>query len=227
MIPVGYQMWIAVDWLLNEEGLIQIAYAMHEYHDEHQHFPAPAIYDKDGKALLSWRVELLPYVWLPGGVRGLDLYKEFHLEEPWDSPHNIRLLSRMPTIYEHRGPNPPPANMTYFRAFVTPPKVSPRSVFVEKQTTTMGFIKDHDGIENTILVVEAADAVPWTKPEELLFLPNKPLPPLGGHFATGFTIVVCDTGLRRIRPDFDEIQLRAAITCNGGEKVEWEKLGRR
>ena len=47
MIPVGYQMWIAVDWLLNEEGLIQIAYAMHEYHDEHQHFPAPAIFADD------------------------------------------------------------------------------------------------------------------------------------------------------------------------------------
>jgi hypothetical protein len=28
-----------------------------------------------------------------------DLYEEFHLAEPWDSPHNLRLLERMPPPY--------------------------------------------------------------------------------------------------------------------------------
>ena len=36
---------------------------------------------------------LLPY--LEDG----ELYREFHLDEPWDSPHNRPLLDRMPGIY--------------------------------------------------------------------------------------------------------------------------------
>lgn len=28
------------------------------------------------------------------------LYEQFHLDEPWDSPHNIELLAKMPRTYE-------------------------------------------------------------------------------------------------------------------------------
>jgi hypothetical protein len=43
--------------------------------------------------LYSWRVLLLPY------IEEEPLYKEFHLDEPWDSAHNIRLLERIPAVY--------------------------------------------------------------------------------------------------------------------------------
>ena len=42
----------------------------------------PAICDKDGKPLLSWRVTILPY------IEHSMLYREFKLDEAWDSPHN-------------------------------------------------------------------------------------------------------------------------------------------
>src|SRR5262245_56693586 len=74
-------------------NLKQIGVAMHTYHDKHRSFPAAAIYGKDGKALLSWRVALLPYLGLEA------LYKEFKLDEPWDSAHNKRLLEKMPAVY--------------------------------------------------------------------------------------------------------------------------------
>ena len=48
---------------------------------------------KDGKPLLSWRVKLLPY--LEQGA----LYKEFHLDEPWDSEHNKKLRATVPATY--------------------------------------------------------------------------------------------------------------------------------
>ena len=55
--------------------------------------PPAAIYSKDGKPLLSWRVAILPYL-------GLDnLYKQFHLDEPWDSPHNIKLSAMPVAVY--------------------------------------------------------------------------------------------------------------------------------
>ena len=49
--------------------------------------------DKDGKPLLSWRVLILPY------VEQEDLYKQFHLDEPWDSEHNKKLIEKMPAVY--------------------------------------------------------------------------------------------------------------------------------
>ena len=55
-------------------------------------FPA-AVISKDNKPLLSWRVALLPYL----GEKSL--YYKFHLDEPWNSPHNKVLLDQMPDVY--------------------------------------------------------------------------------------------------------------------------------
>ena len=58
-------------------NLKQIGLAVWSYRDAHNAFPDD-IKDKNGKVLLSWRV-LLPYLEEP------KLYKEFKLDEPWDS----------------------------------------------------------------------------------------------------------------------------------------------
>jgi hypothetical protein len=34
----------------------------------------------------------------------------------------------------------------------------------------------------TIMIVDAGDPVPWTKPQDLSFAPNNPLPELGAQF---------------------------------------------
>ncbi|HWB00846.1 MAG TPA: DUF1559 domain-containing protein, partial [Pirellulales bacterium] len=70
-------------------NLKQIMLGMFNYVDAHRDsaaFPPRAIYSKDGKPLLSWRVQLLPY------VDAKALYDEFHLDEPWDSEHNRKLI---------------------------------------------------------------------------------------------------------------------------------------
>ena len=43
-------------------NLKQIGLAMHNYHERHGASPRPAIYDANGKPLLSWRVLILPYL---------------------------------------------------------------------------------------------------------------------------------------------------------------------
>ena len=48
--------------------------------------PPPRSPTRDGRPLLSWRVAILPY--LECDPR----YSKFHLDEPWDSPHNLALL---------------------------------------------------------------------------------------------------------------------------------------
>ena len=72
------------------------------------------LYSKDGKPLHSWRVLILPQ--LDENTH----YKEFRLDEPWDSPHNLPLLQRMPRVYAapKRVDDPDEPNTTYLQVFV-------------------------------------------------------------------------------------------------------------
>jgi len=67
------------------------------------------------------------------------------------------------------------------------------------------------------MIVAAAEAVPWTKPDELVYDPKGPLPKLGVFFAGGFNAAFMDGSVRTISRSVDEAVLRAAITPAGGE----------
>src|SRR4029078_6245092 len=75
------------------ENLKHIAIALQNYQKAYGHLPAAEIRSDDGKPLFIWRVALLPFL-------GYEkLYQKFHLDEPWDSPHNRPLLNEMPLLY--------------------------------------------------------------------------------------------------------------------------------
>ena len=74
-------------------NLKQLSLALQCYHEATGSFPPAAITDKNGKPLLSWRVALLPFI-----DTGSPYWK-FHLDEPWDSPHNLAVVEQMPAIY--------------------------------------------------------------------------------------------------------------------------------
>jgi hypothetical protein len=77
--------WGDADWTGQQSRTMvparlgQLGQAMLAYHKKNGRLPAPALRDKDGKQLLSWRVALLPF------LGEMELYKQFHLDEPWDS----------------------------------------------------------------------------------------------------------------------------------------------
>src|SRR5207244_13088094 len=79
---------VASDVARSKNKLKQIGLAFLNYEGVNGHFPTAASHDNNGKALLSWRVALLPY------LEADALYREFKLEEPWDSEHNKKLLER-------------------------------------------------------------------------------------------------------------------------------------
>lgn len=91
------------------KNLKQILLAMHNYHDAHGRFPTD-VTDADGKPVLSWRVELLPYLEQDA------LYKQFKPTEPWDSEHNLALLAKMPEVFRV-GFEPAGATHTYYQRF--------------------------------------------------------------------------------------------------------------
>src|SRR5262245_14860206 len=100
--------------MLASNNLKQVCIAMLAYHDEHGHLPPAVVRDRDGRPLYSWRVLILPY------IEEDKLYKEFHLDEPWDSPHNLTLLPRMPKVYASAGEQPPEPHRTFLQVLVGP-----------------------------------------------------------------------------------------------------------
>jgi hypothetical protein len=186
--------------------------AMHSYHDAHGRLPAAAVCGKDGKPLLSWRVTLLPY------LEAADLYDQFKLDEPWDSPHNIRLLSKMPDVYA-----PPPGKKSK-----VPPDHTVCHVFVGKGAAFEGCeglrLDDFpDGPSETVLVVEAGEPVPWTKPADLQYEPDGPLPEVRCIFKDGFRARMVSCERWWVKKGTSEAILRAAITRNGGENFHLDQ----
>jgi RNA polymerase sigma-70 factor (ECF subfamily) len=192
----------------------QIMLAMHNYQDKYGHFPHPSISDKDGKPLLSWRVALLPQL-------GYDeLYKQFKLDEPWDSEHNKKLLADIPKVYAPLSLVPKDDHATFYQVFV-----GNGAAFEEKTDITINDI--FDGTSGTIFLVEAWEAVPWTKPADLPYDPAKELPMLGGMIGDGlFTFVLGDGSVYTTKNVVDATLMRALITRNGGEVVNLEDLDR-
>jgi hypothetical protein len=186
------------------DNLKQLALAMHNYHDAHGSFPAAAIYSKDGKPLLSWRVAILPF------IDQDRLHKQFKLDEPWDSAHNKALLSQMPRIFA--APVRGAAAMrerTHYQVFV-----GKGTVFDGTKGRSISEITF--GTSNTLLIVEAKNPVPWTKPEDLPFDPRKPLPELGGLFADGFHVTMCNGAVRFFARTIKEDMIRAMIPRGAG-----------
>jgi hypothetical protein len=165
-----------------------------------------------GKALLSWRVAILPY--LGEG----NLYKQFRLDEPWDGPHNKGLLEKMPKVYAPPGVKTREPYTTFYQVFVG------GGAIFEKHRWAAFPAAVPDGTSNTILIAEAGAAVPWTKPEDMRYAPDEPLPELGGLFPRIVNVALADGSVMALLKKADPDVLRAAITCAGGEVVDLDKI---
>ncbi|MFO0841192.1 MAG: DUF1559 domain-containing protein [Gemmataceae bacterium] len=178
-----------------------MALAMYIYESTSKTLPPAAVRGPDGKPLLSWRVLLLPYIEQDG------LFREFKLDEPWDSPHNINLLDRMPPLYLPFRDAPVAPGHTYYQVIVGPgtPFAGPAGKGLD----------DLPNRASTFLIVEAKAAVPWTKPEDLSYDPDGPLPQLGGIFRDGrFRAAMADGRVRDLDLTKAE-EIRAAIVGRG------------
>jgi prepilin-type processing-associated H-X9-DG protein len=205
-------------------NLTIIGVALHNYHGAHGRFPPPAIYDAGGKPLLSWRVLILPYI-----ESDPPLFRRFKLDEPWDSPHNIKLLAEMPDLFKPIGRDAYEPYETFYQAFVG------EGTCFEGAGVSVEDIKDWSS--HTIMVAEGLQSVPWTKPQDLPYHVNGPLPQLGGLFKgrkswyqdvnriAGYNALFADGHVDFFRTEdgIDEKRLRALITRNGGEELDFNE----
>jgi hypothetical protein len=197
-----------------ENNLRQISLSAHNYESRNQNFPAHAIYAADGTTpLLSWRVAVLPF------IEHQDLYDQFHLDQPWDSPHNLSLLPLMPKVYAH----PLVANgMTNFLAVT-----GPGTVF-ELADVQYDFRDFDDGASNTAMFVEADPdrAVEWTKPKDWVVDFANPKAGLGGILPNGFNVAFGDGSVFEIDSSIDDANFAKMLTRAGNDVVDFSQIER-
>ena len=190
---------------MNNLKQIGVGCVLHEF--EHKKLPAD-IKSAEGKPLLSWRVAILPY------IEHEATHKQFKLDEPWDSPHNQKLLEKMPAVFKNPRQKTEKASLTCFRGFS-----GAGGVLGTKNPLTLTMITNINGTSNTFLVVEAPDSVPWTKPDDLVHDLNKPLPKLNGPGGF-FLALYCDLHISRIPNNTPEETIRRMIQWNNTKWVE-------
>ena len=197
---------------MSRNNLKQIALAMHNYHDKYKRFPPAASRDAAGKPLLSWRVHLLPY------LEQAELYKQFKLDEPWDSENNKKLINIIPKPYLDPQANVKPGMTTY----VVP--IGEGTVFGGNEPLRLRDIRD--GSSNTIMVVNALPdkAVIWTKPDDLPVVEATPLAGLTNDARKNFEAALCDGSVRVFTADIGAETLRLLLNANDGKPIDWNKV---
>ncbi len=153
---------------------------------------------------------ILPY------IEQDNLFKQFHLDEPWDSAHNKALIGKMPAVY--RSPLSKLADKTRTN-YLLP--VGPAAAFDGPKRVELKDIRD--GTSNTIMVLEADDshAVVWTKPDDLPFDPKNPLKGLSNNLVEGFQAAFMDGSVHFLSKRIPPEMLKALITPNGGEAIDF------
>lgn len=195
--------------------IAELAAALNKYHDAHGAYPEPVMLGSDGKTVYSWRVAILPY--LEGGRA---LAARYRTNEPWDSDHNWQVMRDGIDLFAVPSPREAddPTACGYY--LVT----GPGTVFDGQGRPTRDRISD--GLQHTLLVVEARRNHPWTKPEDIVYSDDQPVPDLGGHFDQGFAVAMASGAARRIL-EIEDTSLRAMITKDRNDtlviKLEWHR----
>lgn len=185
--------------------------AMLNYEADNNHLPPAVVYEQlpDGKRVAhSWRVEILPY--LEGA--GPELAEQYRKDEPWDSEANLKVLAKMPEVFRSPSDDSTSTDTSYFAI------TGPETIFHNEKGCK--FTEITDGTSNTIAIVDAKREIPWTKPEDIVYKSDEPLPELGGwhpgvYFLAGFV----DGSVRVISQNIDEPTLRWLLEKADGNDI--------
>lgn len=165
-------------WLNNMKV---VALGIHGYAEVNKRL-ARDVCDKQGMPLLSWRVTLLPFVDHAG------LYEKFHLDEAWDSPHNLEVAREVPPVYC----NPGAPDTLCYMALVQGPATwlaDDKKRFLFTQGVCPPFA--------LLVEVDRSFGVPWTAPDKWSYDAENPARGLAKSLHGKFSISRSGSALAR------------------------------
>jgi len=219
LLPAVQQVRAAARRAQSQNNIRQLILASLNHESAFRSLPPAAKVDQDGNPLLSWRVQLLPF------LEENELYDQFKLDEPWDSPHNFALIEKMPDVFAHPDAKLEPGKTIYLGVAGKQGLFAP-ATFKEGKQAGRSFQTIIDGTSNSVMIVEAAadKAVYWTQPEDLnidqeadwqSWLLVRP----GNMVVLG----MCDGSIQSIPLPSNEL-LKSLFTVDGGEVIDWNSL---
>ncbi|HTN74005.1 MAG TPA: DUF1559 domain-containing protein [Pirellulaceae bacterium] len=211
VVPPVQASRVAVERQRSVANLTKIAEALEAYLKARNAYPRVGLYtDEVNEPILSWRVELLPFL----GYE--ELHRQFILYQPWDSEANKKLIAQMPPEYQSlAGEN----GLTSYLAIV-----GPDAAFqVDRVRSPSQYT---DGLTSTVMVVEAASqrAVPWTAPHDLLLKKEDFDICLLEREATAKLAITGAGRVVSIAPQTTPDELRAMFTVAAGDTFPAETL---
>lgn len=183
----------------------EIAVGFLRYEAEHGSFPPSCSVDEKGRPMHSWRVLILPY------IEQRNLYNEFRMSEPWDSPHNLKAAENSPVNYVINDAKIVDGKLhTRILAMV-----SDDSAIRPKKTKIAQII---DGTVSTasIAIGSEEQAVMWTQPNDVKGTPDAIAAKMIEANPDGFWVATCDSGVHFVPPKADKEKLSWAFQINDG-----------
>ncbi len=198
-------------------NLKQIGLAMHKYHEAYGCFPPAYVEDDEGRPMYSWRVLLLPFMEEDEQA----LHAQFRLDEPWDSPENLRVLNAVGERSHLHCPSDEnsPSTETNYVMIVGEESLSQGSNSVE-------LAQIDDGTSNTIMVVEVVDSgIQWTEPRDLkaneitFRINDDQRLGIGSRHPGGANVLLCYGVVTFLAETTEPELVRSLMTIAGGEEV--------
>lgn len=209
----------------------RIASALNAYAADHGTYPPPVIRRPDGTLMHSWRVLILPY------LDQQELFDDYDMNEPWDSPNNYELASRVPSVYRASQNSGFGGESAYFMVtgpgtlFPPAPPSAGAGVF---RPLGPGMVADDPG--QTILIVEASSPansyMSWLEPRELDvtamqgLIGSSPGREIGGVNPGGAVVATVDGRSHFLSDQTSPATVMALITPSGGEPLSDDVLDR-
>jgi len=195
------------------DNMRQIAEALNAYCARYGTYPTPAVTDANGVKLYSWRVLILPFLGYEAE------YELFQKDQAWDSPANVSLIRRMPSVFASDNSGDALANFESNYSLI----VGSGTLFPPQGPLGKADAKDRP----TILIVETRNGgTAWTQPGDIdisqygLKVADKPMQSIGGLHRDVLLAVDSDENDLRLPISTPQSVLDALVTPNGGESIQ-------
>lgn len=137
----------------DRERLRLVLRAMRAYREANGRIPPSVVYDRESGQPRSWRVELLPFL----GEEAL--FEAYRTDEPWDSPHNLDLIAKIPDAYRSSFDKADPPGLAVAAL------VHPDGLFSPEGDVPGADVAD--GASRTMALATVRLPIPWTRPQDI------------------------------------------------------------